>query len=305
MVWNEINEAIALSFTRNMGAQKKQSLKSLKAGRPPLAKSSRSMSRKASRTLINKHHQLEKQRVQAAVKGDKETEARVASELASLGGLDHYQKASLQGQSIDRGGDTSKVLLEWLPMKELKSQARHPHMLEVGALSTRNACSTSGIFQIEHIDLNSQEPGIKQQDFMERALPENEDETFDIISLSLVLNFVPDAAVRGQMLQRTLSFLKPTSNEKATSEPLFPCLFLVLPRSCVDNSRYCTDQRLQDIMTILGYEKVRAKKTQKLDYSLWRKTTTTLLKYPAFAKQEVNPGRTRNNFVITLNGQTA
>lgn len=284
-----------------MGAQKKTRIKSLSAGRPPMVKSSRSMSRKASRTLINKHHQLEKQRRQAAAKGDTEEQAVIAAELAKLGGLDHYQKASLQGQSLDRGGDTSKVLLEWLPVSELRKREQPLRMLEVGALSTRNACSTSGVFDVQHIDLNSQEPGILQQDFMERPLPETDLEKFDIISLSLVLNFVPEAGGRGQMLLRTLSFLHTESDvSNDIDQKLFPSLFLVLPRSCVDNSRYFTLARLEELMVALGYVQVRSKMTQKLTYSLWARVRGLPARIPEFGKQEINPGRTRNNFVITL-----
>ncbi|KAF7540524.1 hypothetical protein G7Z17_g12183 [Cylindrodendrum hubeiense] len=277
--------------------------KSLSSGRPPTVKSSRSMSRKASRTLINTHHQLDKQRRQAATKGDKGTEARITAEIEQLGGIDHYQKASLQGQSLDRGGDTSKVLLEWLPMADLKKHGQPLKMLEVGSLSTRNACSTSGVFDMQHIDLNSQEPGIKQQDFMDRPLPKDESETFDIISLSLVLNFVPEADGRGQMLLRTLSFLRKESDTPmGTAEDLFPSLFVVLPRSCVDNSRYFTDARFDELMTILGYARMKTKMTQKLAYSLWRRVGSTRTRLPSFTKKEINPGRTRNNFVMTLKG---
>ncbi|EGR48844.1 uncharacterized protein TRIREDRAFT_61503 [Trichoderma reesei QM6a] len=284
-------------------AAKKKALTRLSQGRPPLATPSRSMTRKASRTLINKHHQLEKARARAVQSGDKATEAKIAAELEKLGGLGHYQKASLQGQSIDRGGDTSKVLMEWLPLAELKGRPQPLQMLEVGALSTRNACSTSKVFNVEHIDLNSQEPGIQQQDFMERPLPENGKGLFDIISLSLVLNFVPDAVGRGAMLLRTLSFLRADVDTAITTEPLFPCLFVVLPRSCVDNSRYFTDDKFDELMAALGYTRVRGKKTQKLAYSLWRRVTGVVRPDLAFPKQEVNPGKTRNNFVITLKGQ--
>ncbi|KAL7945724.1 putative methyltransferase domain-containing protein [Trichoderma barbatum] len=286
-----------------MVVRKKKALTRLTQGRPPLATPSRSMTRKASRTLINKHHQLEKTRARAIRSGDKETEAKVAAELDNLGGLGHYQKASLQGQSIDRGGDTSKVLMEWLPLDELKKRPQPLQMLEVGALSTRNACSTSKVFNVEHIDLNSQEPGIQQQDFMERPLPENGKGLFDIISLSLVLNFVPDALGRGEMLLRTLSFLRADVDTTITTEPLFPCLFVVLPRSCVDNSRYFTDDKFDELMAALGYARMRSKKTQKLAYSLWRRVTGVVKADLTFSKQEVNPGRTRNNFVMTLKGQ--
>lgn len=285
-----------------MGPSKKTTLQSLKAGRPPMAKSSGSMSRKASRAMINTHHQLEKRRRQAVARGDKAEAALAEKELAKLGGIDLYQRASLQGQSLDRGGDTSKVLLEWLPSTEVKALDRRLRMLEVGALSTRNACSTSGLFDMVHIDLNSQEPGIKQQDFMERPIPTQSSDKFDIISLSLVVNFVPDAAGRGRMLRRTLSFLDDNSGtvSKGPTASFYPSLFMVLPRSCLDNSRYLTEERFEQIMGALGYHKIRAKMTQKLAYSLWKWEPGEHPEAARFPKKEVNPGRTRNNFVITL-----
>lgn len=288
-----------------MGSSKKHTLQSLKAGRPPMAKSTRSMSRRASRALINRHHQLQKRKTQAVERGDKVEEALVETELAKLGGLGQYQQASLQGQSNDRGGDTSKLLLQWLPTSALRSLNRRPKMLEVGALSTRNACSTSGLFELVHIDLNSQEPGIQSQDFMERPLPKDPSEKFDIISLSLVLNYVPDAVGRGQMLVRTLSFLE-NSEASATpsTEPFFPSLFVVLPRSCVDNSRYLTATKFEELMGALGYAKVRGKNTQKLVYSLWRKGNMGPTPNASFPKKEVNPGKTRNNFAIILDKST-
>ncbi|KAJ2984217.1 hypothetical protein NQ176_g112 [Zarea fungicola] len=278
---------------------KKKALKSLKEGRPPLARPSRTMSRKASRTLINKHHQLDKQRRQAISKGDKFVEEAINTELQSLGGISVYQQASLQGQSSERGGDTSKLLLEWLPLSELKELGTKPRLLEVGALSTKNACSVSGVFESVHIDLNSQEPGILEQDFMDRPLPEHDSDRFDLISLSLVLNFTPDAALRGEMLKRTLAFLRDThAATDLNTSYLFPSLFIVLPRSCLENSRYFTEERFNAIMSMLGYSGIRRKMTQKLAYSLWKRTGRP--KIIQYSKREINPGRARNNFVITL-----
>ncbi|EGX91682.1 hypothetical protein CCM_05840 [Cordyceps militaris CM01] len=279
---------------------KKKAPKSLKAGRPPLTRPSGTMSRKASRTLINKHHQLDKQRRQAASKGDKATEDSITAEMETLGGISLYQQASLQGQSTERGGDTSRLLLEWLPVADLKGSGRKLRLLEVGSLSTRNACSLSGLFDPVHIDLNSQEPGILQQDFMDRPVPMDDTGRFDVLSLSLVLNFVPDAALRGEMLKRTLEFLRsnPPDDSGAADESLFPCLFTVLPRNCLDNSRYFTEARFEYIMGMLGYSMMRKKTTLKLAYNLWRKVGgVNITNVP---KKEINPGRTRNNFVITL-----
>ena len=265
--------------------------------------SKRSMSRKASRTLINQHHQLEKKLRQAVQKGDQQAEAAVAAEISILGGLDRYQQASLQGQSNDRGGDTSKVLLEWLPLSTLGGADSKARMLEVGALSTRNVCTSSGIFDMVHIDLNSQEPGILKQDFMARPLPRSEDEKFDVISLSLVLNYVPEPEERGRMLLRTTSFLR--SPQTSVGAPIssdftkdIPSLFVVLPRSCVDNSRYFTQGRFVELMTSVGYKLAQSKNTQKLAYSLWTRISNSQL--VSFSKREINPGRNRNNFAITL-----
>jgi 25S rRNA (adenine2142-N1)-methyltransferase len=257
------------------------------------------MSRKASRKLINYHHQLEKLRRQASEQGDATEVARIESDLSNLGGLGQYQQASLQGQSSSRGGDTSRVLLEWLPGREIREEGRVLRMLEVGALSTKNACSTCGIFDMTRIDLHSQESGIQQQDFMERPLPVDSSDKFDIISLSLVLNFVPDPAARGQMLLRTLSFLR-SQSLGSHAENFVPALFLVLPRSCLDNSRYFTHTRLEELMKMLGFTKLKSKMTQKLAYSLWRLTTTTYPEVALLPKKELYPGRARNNFVITL-----
>ncbi|PHH80014.1 hypothetical protein CDD80_3143 [Ophiocordyceps camponoti-rufipedis] len=278
----------------------------IQAGRPPTAKPRRTMSRKASRTLINRHHQLEKQRRQAAAAGDAAAAAAASAELASAGGLVRYQEASLQGQSLERGGDTSRLLLQWLPSHGVGTM--RIRMLEVGALSTRNACSACGRFDMVRIDLGSREAGILQQDFMERPLPETEADKFDVISLSLVLNFVPDAESRGRMLARTLSFLRIAAggaSSGTTAGPAPPSLFMVLPRSCVTNSRYLTEARLKEFMGVLGYELVKAKTTQKLAYSLWTRSRNVSLVDVSLTKSEVNPGRARNNFAITLNSPTA
>ena len=49
------------------------------------------------------------------------------------------------------------------------------------------------------IDLHSRHPSILEQDFLLMDLSEHR-ETWDIVSLSLVLNFVPDGKDRGTLL---------------------------------------------------------------------------------------------------------
>ncbi|KAI1464791.1 putative methyltransferase-domain-containing protein [Daldinia caldariorum] len=302
-----------------MGVNKKGRVKkSLTTGRPPTVLKPKSISRKATRTLINSHHVLEKKKAQAIAKGDIAAQAAIEAEIAALGGLEKYQQASLQGQRLDRGGDSSRVLMEWLKtMSPGLSDVASPssvssstrgaglRMLEVGALSTANACSKSGIFGMERIDLNSQSDGILQQDFMKRPLPKDDSERFDIISLSLVLNFVPDAIGRGEMLLRTLEFLKePDTHYSSQLRDIFPSLFMVLPAPCITNSRYMNEAHIDSIMNTLGYMKVQSKTTQKLVYYLWVRKSAVQSPLPAFKKLELRSGHSRNNFAIVIRGSS-
>ncbi|KAG9239414.1 putative methyltransferase-domain-containing protein [Amylocarpus encephaloides] len=283
--------------------KKKLKLKSLSASRPPALKVAQSISSKATRTLIRAHHTLEKQKARALADGNDAKAAGISREIESKGGLSTYQKASLLGQSNDRGGDSSRILMEWLSpivpaLKEQLATGQPVRMLEVGALSITNACSRSRLFEIERIDLNSQAEGIKQQDFMQRPLPTSQKECFDIMSLSLVLNYVPDAVGKGAMLLRTLLFLKSKSSSHVPE--YLPSLFLVLPAPCVNNSRYMNEEKLIAIMTALGFVIVKKKLSNKLVYYLWRLESPTTKRGLGFKKEEIRSGSSRNNFAIVL-----
>lgn len=247
---------------------------------------------------------------------------KLEESIEEQGGLESYQVASITGQSASRGGDSSKLLVSWLkswkplvqtqgPTHDPERRANpnsSPRLLEVGALSTTNACSTCGVFNVTRIDLHSQAPGILTQDFMERPLPRTDGERFDVISLSLVLNYVPDAHGRGNMLERTCDFLmKPADRtvsggddaSTGSETSFFPALFLVLPAPCVTNSRYLDQERLVKIMENLGYNLMQSKVSSKLAYSLWRWTGPVSKPRP-IPKVEVNAGKTRNNFAIII-----
>ena len=287
-----------------MAPKKKGPSKSLAAGRPPVLHRTKSISRSATKALINKHHLLHKKKRQANAKGDKTEESAVDAEIEALGGIESYQEASLQGQRHDRGGDSSRVLMQWLEpcLSTQAGSERRLRMLEVGALSTQNACSKSSHFDIERIDLNSQGEGILRQDFMERPLPEGESDRFDIISLSLVLNYVPEPKGRGDMLRRTTQFLRAPGRYVESPElaATFPSLFLVLPAPCVENSRYLDEEKLTAIMGSLGYVKAESKTTQRLVYYLWRRDRVCKGSGGSFQKREIRSGPTRNNFAVVL-----
>ena len=242
----------------------------------------------------------------AAVSRGNTSEAEVIrAQIDALGGLPKYQEASIQGQSAQRGGDTSKVLMEWLKEAEGENKTsvgsrRQLRMLEVGTLRPDNACSRSGLLEMERIDLRSRHPEIKEQDFMEMpicAAGDLNQEGFDIVSLSLVVNFVADPVGRGEMLRRVAGFLRPYSSHE---ESIFPSLFLVLPAPCLTNSRYLDEERLDAIMKSLGYERAKRKLSSKLVYYLWKFESGKIGRSKVFKKEEIKAGKSRNNFAIVL-----
>ena len=278
--------------------------------RPTLVQKLSTPPSRATRCLIRNHHTLQKRLASAITRNDSATVATLQAQLSAAGGLKKYQEASIQGQSLERGGDSSKVLMQWiaelLPDDVLKRDGHGPRfkMLEVGALRTDNACSRSGLLDVTRIDLHSQHPGIETQDLMERPIPDTEklsQEGFDIVSLSLVLNYVGDAVQRGEMLKRISSFLRPSPVRlKNEGAPATPSLFLVLPAPCVSNSRYLDEEKLKEIMTNLGYNRVRSKMSAKLVYYLWRYDEISKEKGKKFKKMDVRKGASRNNFAIVM-----
>jgi 25S rRNA (adenine2142-N1)-methyltransferase len=134
---------------------------------------------------------------------------------------------------------------------------------------------------------------------MERPLPQDANDQFDIISLSLVLNYVPDPAGRGEMLLRTLKFLRAPRYPEGLTH-FFPSLFMVLPAPCVTNSRYLDETKLETLMESLGYVSSKRKLSNKLVYYLWRMASQVTKRKVSFKKDEIRSGKSRNNFAIVL-----
>ncbi len=70
-------------------------------------------------------------------------------------------------------------------------------MLEIGALIPTNYATCSSWIENLPMDLYSQHPNILEQDFFERPVPKSDAERFEVISCSLVLNFIADPRDRG------------------------------------------------------------------------------------------------------------
>ncbi|RLV90398.1 25S rRNA [Spathaspora sp. JA1] len=220
--------------------------------------------------------------------------AQIDSEIEQRGGIEAYQSASTEGQTTKRGGDSSKRLVDWLREEPYSGRLDNVNALEIGCLSPHNVISTCGIFKdIVRIDLNSQDPLIFEQNFMERPLPKNDSEKFNLISCSLVLNFIPSPQERGEMLIRMTKFLKkPTSNS-------ISMLFLVLPLPCITNSRYLDNKRLLEIMNHLGFTQSYYYEAKKVAYWLFEWNGKPI-KEKKFPKTNLYSGSSRNNFCISI-----
>ncbi|KZM21841.1 25S rRNA (adenine(2142)-N(1))-methyltransferase [Ascochyta rabiei] len=286
----------------------KQRRKALSSGRPPVNKPKERMSAQQSRTIIRTHHRLQKEHAAAVKRGDTTTADKLARAIENNGGIIKYQAASKQGQAKDRGGDSSKLLVEWLVelgVVDRKARGQNAtkkaslRCLEVGALSATNEISKfPNLIEMTRIDLNSQGPGIQKQDFMERPLPGSEHERFDILSLSLVLNYVPDAPGRGEMLKRITKFLRSVQADATEHSDTLPLLFFVLPLPCIDNSRYIDESRLLQIMDSLGFILTKTRLTSKLCYYLLRWTGPRA--HASFEKKKIRDGAAMNNFSIVV-----
>lgn len=104
-----------------------------RARKQPLVSSAApTISHKATQATISRFHTLLKRRsvLERALDNGPASDAvrqelcKVNSDIEALGGLEAYQHASTLGQSSQRGGDSSKVLVRWL--KELRSDKSTP-----------------------------------------------------------------------------------------------------------------------------------------------------------------------------------
>lgn len=239
-------------------------------------KAVRSIKPQKARRIIRRFHVLLKNRDLALADSRVQEAHALNEEIASLGGLEMYQRASLNGQSRSRGGDSSRLLVKWL------NATKKGRLLEVGCLDVENACTRSNLFaDHKRIDLNSQDPRIEKQDFM-KMRPER----FDVISLSLVVNYVPSATERGEMLRRAHEFLSSSG-----------LLFFVLPRACIDNSRYFNDIALESAFRSVGFAVTNYKKSEKLVYYLLARQAGTGEPVPKKLRRD---GAKLNNFCIIL-----
>lgn len=221
--------------------------------------------------------------------------AVLRAELAATGGLAEYQAASRRGEAAGGAFDASRWVMAELPAAA-GARAAPLRLLDVGAIVARFPATVPGCglqLRPRSIDLRSADPAVEQADFFDVAARARADaQEFDVVVLSLVLNFVPAPARRGEMLRR--------AHEIAADRGL---LFLVLPLASVANSRYCDAARIVAVLRAVGWRVVKATQSAKLFSLVCEKTAPVGggAEVRALSKRAVvRSGKDRNNFCVLL-----
>lgn len=199
---------------------------------------------KDTQKIISKYHTLTKNLNKLLSTKEK---LKIEHEIEQMGGLNVYQLASLKGGSKEKGfGGSGRWLVKQLQTRKLETNSTSSNnpactgkinLLDVGAISGE-VYTNYKFINTTSIDLNSQSPLVIQQDFF-KLQPSIK---YDIVCLSLVVNFVSEPDKRGLMLSLVRKHL--------SENGLF---YLVLPLSCVTNSRYFTHNLLVEMVGEMGY----------------------------------------------------
>lgn len=237
---------------------------------------------------IAKFHTLLKQLEQATTKEEKET---IQEGLDTLGGLSQYQAWSLTGSAKSGHTPTSKWCIEALnAVYTHDREKRKFRVLDVGAI-TGTAYDKYRWIEPTYIDLHPQGENVQKYSFFDFPLPASDDERYNLVALSLVINFVGDVRKRSEMLLHAHKFLVDEG-----------FMFLVLPLQCLTNSRYMNQTHLKKILDSIGFSVLKQSDSAKLSrWLLQRKhNTEAVWDGTVFKKRELNPGPDRNNFAIVL-----
>ncbi len=202
-------------------------------------------SRKHARRVTTQYHSITRKMSSAT------TEAELAAcreELSTIGGVAAYQQASALSTTLF---STSKWVARALRAVVTKSAAHKragrpvPRVLEIGAINTQ-LLDTPGL-SVRAIDLHSSDPRIEQCDFLQLPHGGELDEAtgaaraYDAVVCSMVLNCVPDARKRFDMLVGIRAQLR--SGGRA---------FITLPRSCLAHSFTVNEASFRDCLAAVG-----------------------------------------------------
>ena len=284
----EQNIRTNLGETRKQDKKVKQKKNRKKAKKPVVE-----INVRKDRKVINEYHTLNK-KIDAMRKNPSISREDKASKIAALeakkdklGGINAYQQASILGEAHHGSFNSAKWVVKQLKVLNLRlvqaeGTSDKLRLLDVGALDHNYQRHVKWI-ECTAIDLNPQNGHVKKADF----LTLNEKEKYDVIVMSLVINFEGDVRKRGDMLRKC---------EKLITDQGY--LFIVLPLPCLKNSRYLNKGHLISMMDSLGFEVCVTHNSKKLSFFMFNKTGQCQAKL--FPKQVLRKGGNRNNFAIVL-----
>lgn len=211
-------------------------------------------------------------------------------------GMDKYQEASLEGEGRSGGYDCSKWVLEKLSTLEVGG-GDTLSLLDVGAIVHRfgERCTAGGRsvkLAATSIDLNPStcERGQKviKADFFDFASERiREGARYDVVCLSLCINFEGSAKKRGEMVRLAGRLLKDGGYA-----------MIVLPKACLDNSRYCDESIMHEVMQVCGIKVAHTDSSQKLWRCVGRRTGD--VEKEEVPRRAARGGSGRNNFAVVL-----
>jgi 25S rRNA (adenine2142-N1)-methyltransferase len=177
-----------------------------------------------------------------------------------------------EGGGGDDGDDVAaaKLAEESRRKRKGKEVKRPTRILEIGAINTEllDAAKTStaraggggGGLRVRAIDLRSAHAGIEEADFLAIPLARRDEDRYDAIVCSMVLNCVPGPARRGEMLRRMRHFLLPGG-----------LCFVTLPKSCLALSPYTDRSTFRDALELVGLDVVETKESPKIAFYVCRR----------------------------------
>ncbi|KAG7398197.1 hypothetical protein PHYBOEH_011520 [Phytophthora boehmeriae] len=268
----------------------KQVKKAKKSRKPLHIAPPRMKSRRKAREVTTQFHRLTheldrlKQQKPSTAEQKEKHNSRVSeinAQLDALGGRQAYQDASILSTSFHK---TSKWVFQLLTRFELRPKAKQPplRVLEVGAIN--NQLLSCPWLDVRAIDLNSRHEKIEQRDFF-TLKPTGE---FQIIVSSMVLNCVPGADKRGEMLRLYREHLREGG-----------LLFLMLPLLCLRHSQFMTYARFTKILEAVGFKVRETKDSPKVAFFCLERTETPN-EAASFPHKLLVSGDKRNDFSVVL-----
>ena len=278
--------------TQRQDKNSKAKKKMKKKGKKPIVE----IHSRKDRRIITEYHTLNK-RIDSVRRNPSIHKEDKASQIASLeakkeklGGINAYQKASRLGEARHGSFNSAKWVLKQmkafnvreLKANETKTEEEKLRLLDVGALDN-NYKKHLKWMQCTPIDLNPQSNEVIEADFLKL----DGKAKYDVVVMSLVINFEGDTRKRGDMLRKCQELIVDQGY-----------LFIVLPLPCLSNSRYLNEELFISMMGSLGFDVCARHSSKKLSFSMFRKTHPVQVK--SFPKKVLRKGGNHNNFAIVL-----